>query len=115
MKRYSTEPRTRSYVNGYGFLLFLKSLQQTRRKLLGTAIETGLDALKTTTKKVAHKAAEATGELIGNKFVNKLVKPKPVPEENSRKVEEVIVPLQQRQEILNELRQVLQNWNTINI
>ena len=75
MKRYSTEPRTRTYVNGYGFLSFLKSLQQTRRKLLGTATETGLDALKTTTKKVAHKAAEATGEFIGNKFVNKLVKP----------------------------------------
>ena len=51
-----------------------------------------MDALKTATKKEAHKAVEATGEVIGNKIANKVVKPKPVPDENSRNVEEIIIP-----------------------
>ena len=32
----------------------------------------GLDSLKTASKKVVHKAAEATGEFIGNKMADKL-------------------------------------------
>ena len=31
-------------------------------------------------QKVVHKTANATGELIGNKIVKKIVKPKPVPD-----------------------------------
>ena len=53
-----------------------------------------MDALKTLTKKVARKAAQATGELIGSKTANKIVKPKPVPDENSKNVEEIIIPLE---------------------
>ena len=49
---------------------------------MDTATKTGLDAAKTGSKKVVHKIAEATGELIGNKITNKIVKPKPVPDEN---------------------------------
>ena len=52
-----------------------------------------MDALKTLTKKVARKAAQATGELIGSKTANKIVKPKPAPDENSETVEEIIIPL----------------------
>ena len=78
-----------------------------RKLLLHTATKTGLDALKTATKKVAHKAAEATGEFIGNKIANKIVKPKTIPDENSRNVKELIIQPQQRKEMLNELRQVL--------
>ena len=38
---------------------------------------TGLDALKAASKKVVHKAAEATGEFIGNKKIaDNIVKPK---------------------------------------
>ena len=33
-------------------------------------------------KKVAHKVAEETRECIGNKIANKIMKPKPVPNEN---------------------------------
>ena len=32
----------------------------------------GLDGLKTASKKVVHKAPEATGEFIGNKMADKL-------------------------------------------
>ena len=76
---------------------------------------TELDALKTTPKKLVHKAAEATGEFIGNKIVdtvaksydNKIVKPKLVIDENPRNAEEIIIPPEKREEVLNELKQVL--------
>ena len=76
---------------------------------MDTATKTGLDALKTATKKVAHKAAEAKGKFIGNKIGDKIVKPKPAPDVNSRNDEEIIIPLEKIEEILNELRQVLQS------
>ena len=68
MASYFTETRTRKCVNGYWFLLFL-------RKYWKRVLDTGLDVLKTTSKKVAHKAAEATGEFIGNKIADKILKP----------------------------------------
>ena len=77
------------------------------KKLLVTATKTAIDATKTAFKKVVHKTVEATGELTGNKIAEKKVKPKPVPDNNSRNVEEVIPPQQRRQEILNKLMQVL--------
>ena len=40
-------------------------------------------------KKVIYKAAKATGE-----FHNKIVKTKPVIDENSKDVEEIIIPLE---------------------
>ena len=39
-------------------------------------LDTGLDALKTSSKNVVYKAAEATGEFIGNKIADNIVKPK---------------------------------------
>ena len=42
------------------------------------------------------KAPEATGEFRGNKIVNKIVKPKLVIDENSRNVEEMIIPTEKR-------------------
>ena len=74
---------------------------------MDTATKAGLYALKTASKKVVHKAAEATSEFIGNKITNKTVKSKYVINENSRNVEEIIILLEKRQEILSELRQVL--------
>ena len=62
------------------------------KKLLDTATKTGLDAVKTASKKVVHKTAEATGELIGNKVAEKIVKPTTVPDEDSGNVEEIVIP-----------------------
>ena len=53
---------------------------------MNTATKTGLNALKTATKKVVYKAAKATGEFIENMIANKTVKPKPKPDENFRKM-----------------------------
>ena len=55
-------------------------------------------------KKEAH---ETIGEFIGNKFTDKIVKPKPLPESSSRNVKEIIFPPKQGEYILNELRKVL--------
>ena len=77
---YSIEPRTRKYAKGYGFLFF-------ERKYIKKFLDTGLDALKTTSRKVVLKATKAIGEFIENKTADKVVKQKPVIYENSRNVE----------------------------
>ena len=83
--------KRRKCFKGYGFLSFAATLpNKYRKKLLDTATKTALDKLKTASKKIAHKAAEATSEFIGNKIADKIVKPKPVSDENFRNVEEII-------------------------
>ena len=47
MRRYSIEPRPRKNVKGYGFLSFT-------RKYKKQLLDTGLDAVKTASKKVVH-------------------------------------------------------------
>ena len=73
-------------------LLFKTGLFITHGKMhKDTATKTGLDAAKTASKKkLVHKRAEATRELIGKKIAEKIVKPKPVPDVNSRNVEEIV-------------------------
>ena len=91
-----TLPKTRKYIKGYGFLSFARNLcNKYGKEFLDTATKTGLDALKTASKKVVHKAAEATGEFIRNKIANKIVKPEPVADENLRDVEETIYSTRQ--------------------
>ena len=69
--RYSTEPRSRKYVKGYGFLSFAwKFGNKYGKKLKDTATKTGIDAAKTASKRVVQKTAEATGGLIGNKIAD---------------------------------------------
>ena len=61
-------------------------LNKDRKQLL----DTGLDALKTSSKKVDHK----TGEFIRNNIAEKIVKPNDVIDDNLRNVEEIIIPLE---------------------
>ena len=63
------------------------------KTIMDTAIKRGLYALK---------AAEATREFIGNKITSKIAKSKPVPD-----VEERVIPPEKREEVSNELRQLL--------
>ena len=55
---------------------------------MDAALKTSLDPTKTITKKLVHKPAEATVKFIGNKIVNKLVKPKSVPHAG-----EIVIPI----------------------
>ena len=63
--------------------------------------------MKTASKKV-HKSAKATRKFAWNKIPEKIKKLKSAIDESSRNVEQVIISPEEREEILNELRQVLQ-------
>ena len=95
MRRYSIEPRTRKYVKGYGIL-------SVARKYKKQLLDTGIGSLKTSSKKVVHKACEFIGNIISD-TVTKSNKDKIVKQEL---VEEMIIPPKERHEILNKLRQV---------
>ena len=100
MLHYSLKPRTRKYVKGYGFLSFGRNLSgKCKKKLLDTAAKTGADALKSASKKLVHKTAEATGKFIKNKFADKFVKPKSASQANLRNVEIIVIPPEKREEI----------------
>ena len=89
--RYSTEPRFRKYIKGYGFLLFAKNFgNKYGKKLMDTATKTGMDAAKIASKRVVQKTAEATGYLIGNKIADKITsigksKEKPITKKTLKK------------------------------
>ena len=76
--RYSTEPRFRKYVKGYGFLSFAKKFgNKYGKKLMDIATKTGVDAAKIASKKVVQKTADLignkiAGDLIGNKIADKI-------------------------------------------
>ena len=54
--RYSTNPRFRKYVKGYGFLSFAKEIgNKYGKKLMDTATKTGMDAAKIPSKRVVQK------------------------------------------------------------
>ena len=61
MTHYSTEPRSREYVEHNGFLSFPRNLSNKYgTKLLDTATRTGLDAANPASKEVVNKVAETT-------------------------------------------------------
>ena len=56
MPRYSIEPIKRNYVEGYEILKFVRNLSNKYGKqLLNNDTKTGLNALKTASKKVVHR------------------------------------------------------------
>ena len=66
-------------------------------------MDTGLDCLKAASKKVVNKEGEFLGNKIGEAVTksndDKIVKQEPV--------EEIIIPLEERDEVLHKLRQVM--------
>ena len=71
--RYSTEPKYRRYIKGYGFLSFARKFgDKCGKKVMDTATKIGVDAAKTTSKRVVQKTGEATGDLIGDKIADKI-------------------------------------------
>ena len=106
--KYSTEPKFRKYVEGYGFLSFARMFgDKYGKKLMDTATKTGIDAAKTASKRVVQKAAEATGDLTGNKIADKISsigKPKEREKEKTNKPEEIYIPPERRQQIIDNLK-----------
>ena len=75
--RHSIEPRDRIYVKSFGFLSFAKTIgthlsNKFSQKLHYSTKESTTDAIKTVSKRVIEKTAEATGDLICNKVAYKL-------------------------------------------
>ena len=60
-------------IKDYDFLSFARRFgDKYGKQLMDTATKTGIDAAKTTSKRVVQKTAEATGDLIGNKIADKI-------------------------------------------
>ena len=91
MTRYAIEPRERQFFKGYGFLSITKNLGN---KLL----KQGQETAKIVGKRALNKTAEATGDLIGNKIADKITSGKPDKPEIKQ------IPLEKRQQIIDELR-----------
>ena len=82
--RYSTEPRDRIYVKGYGFLSFVKKIgahatkvaksmsNKYSQKLFDSAKKSTTDVIKTASKRAFQKRTEATDDLIGNNIFDKI-------------------------------------------
>ena len=77
---YSIEPKD---IKGYEFLSFAKNMCKNIGKnlsgkysqnLLDSAKKYTTDILKTASKRVIQKTAEATGDLIGNKIADEITK-----------------------------------------
>ena len=74
---------------------------------MDTATKTGMDAAKIASKRVIQKTAETTGDLIGNKKADKITsigKPKEKEKEKLNETEEIYIPPEKRQQIINYLR-----------
>ena len=74
--RYSIEPRNRIHVKGYGFLSFAKNMGKSLsnkcgQKLIHSAKKSTTDAIKTASKTIIQKTAEATGDLLVIKLLIK--------------------------------------------
>ena len=127
MTRYSVQPRDQIFVKGYGFLSFPKNMgknigKNIRKNLSGKysqkpfdhAKKSLTDARKTSSTRVIQKTAEAAGDLIGNKTTNKITgvsknsqqnNSGTVKNEHNIKIpKERYVSLEERQEIVDELR-----------
>ena len=117
--RNSIKPNDRIYVKGYGFLSFAKKMgtqlsSKYGQNLLDSAKISTTDAIKTASKGVIQKTAEATGDSIGHKITDKITsvskKPKK-PQNNEANYEseapkERYISPEKRQEIIDELRLV---------
>ena len=72
---------------------------------MDTVTKTGMDAAKTASKRVVQKTAEATGDLIGNKIANKITSVgKSKEDDKTRKVEEIYIPIEKRQQTIDDLK-----------
>ena len=108
-QRYSTEPKYRKYVEGYGVLPFGKKFgDKYGSKLMYTATKTGINAAKTASKRVFEKTAEVTGHLIENKTANKITSAAKTEtkekEDVTNKRQEIYIPPEKRQQIIDDLR-----------
>ena len=71
---------------------------------MDTATKTGIDAAKTTSKRIAQKTPEATGDLIGNKTADKITSLGKTKIKEKEKRQEIYILPEKRQQIIDNLR-----------
>ena len=119
--RHSLEPEYRKYVKDYGFLSlerkfgdkYGKSMISSKnvKKLMDGATKASKDFAKIAGKKVIHKTAEATGDLVGNKIADKITsvsKPRSKKEKYETDImgetQEIYIPPEKRKQIIKNLK-----------
>ena len=127
--RYSLEPHYRRYVQGQGFISFRRNIgnkygrkifdksldigksmkNKYGKKILDNSLSAGKDFAKIAGKKVLTKSAEATGDLIGNKIVNRITKSATNKEQKEddrimEETQEIIIPPEKREQIFRDLK-----------
>ena len=98
--------------NKYGRKIFDKSIDDSNkyaRKILDKNMDASKDFAKIAGKKVLHKSAEATGEMIGNKVADKITKSSrnKAQKEDDRIMEEtqeILTPPEKREQIIRDLK-----------
>ena len=104
--RYSTEPKYRKYVKGYGFLSFARKFgDKYGKKLMDTTTKTWIDTAKTASKRVVQKTAEARGDLIGNEIADDIISlGKTKSKEKEDEMQGIYIPPEKRQQIIDDLK-----------
>ena len=135
--RYSLNPHDRRCIQGQGFMSFArnignkygrkifdkilpakalgsavdvgKSIKKYGKKILDNSLSAGKDFAKIAGKKILTKSAEATGDLIGDKIVDRITKSarNKEQEEDDRIMEEtqeIIIPPEKREQIIRDLK-----------
>ena len=86
-------PFTRKFGDKYG------------KKLMDTATKAGVDASKTTSKRLIQKPAEGKWDLIGNKIADKVTSIGKSKEKEEPKIaEEIYIRSEKRQQIIDDLK-----------
>ena len=121
--RYSLEPNYRRYIKRYRFLSFARKFGDKHgkklmnivtkvgtskygKKIIDTTKKKGREFAKTAGKRIVQKSAEATRDLIGNKIADKITSlgKSKNKEKETNEEEEIIIPSEKRQQIINDLR-----------
>ena len=72
---------------------------------MDTVTKTGIDAAKTASKRIVQKTGEATGDLNGNKIADKSNSiGKRKEKEKTKEIEEIYIPPEKRQQVIEDLR-----------
>ena len=123
--RYSLEPNYRKYIQGQGFMSFAKNIgnkygrkifdksidasNKYGRKILDKSMDVGKGFAKIAGKKILHKSAEATEEMIGNKVADRITKSSRnnAQKEDDRimgETQEILTPPEKREQIIRDLK-----------
>ena len=123
---YSKDNQIRKYVKGYGFMSFANNFgSKYGKEFLNKAVSAskrikdtvskfnqskygkmlksrGSEFGKIAAKKILTKSAEATGDLVGSKISDKITSLKVKDKPQEIEEEEIIIPPEKRQQILND-------------